>query len=728
MSSTSGTILQDNSIDVKALAGLIIELNIARRNFKSYPKGHPVIEGAFQKVISHYNTLLQSREELAIGVAKDTLMYGTAILEKNNLVYRDFARVLFEHSIGVLTMRKGLSTKELENFNIILGLKREEINRHGGIEALWGKAQITSLAITAIRYDLFGMSDQEDEESELPDTSSEGIWERFTRGLMAGSLGHQSDPAGSNFEPEILAAFLNERFSQAGATKLDTDSIAAIGEFMRLECSRPSSLKSGNMPFIKLAAFISALNPDLRCQFLSSTFGIENPDGSAVTENIVNSMPAEIVLETLQDLNQNDVSVPPVIMSLLQKLSSHADKGRNRLISQIQDDELQEKMRTVFKEHASEEFIPDIYQQQLNTLVTENQVRNIPDNALTDLLATVESNIVENRISDIILNLVTSGGDTLHEREFFLQNLSDLFGYFLQIGDYGQLVKMIDRTNDDSFPIDLQYYLRENYARREFLDEILNGLTTWGKPRYNDIREIITKIRSPFIEALLDNLATEDNMSLRRFMMDRLIEMGPMTRVPIAIRLDDDRWFVLRNLIVILRAHSDVSIIPLIRPLTRHSNAKVRQEALYTLVMLHDAASEKQVLRDLDSEDREVQLTAISLAEKSRLPDIHKKLLLLLSRGGLTQLEYETKSAVVKALGELHRPESLPELAKILASSSIFNSKVLNRLKIDIIRTMENFPLQTIAPLLERIAAGRDEIALQAQDTLKNIKAKANER
>lgn len=728
MSSTSGTILQDSSIDVKALAGLIIELNIARRNFKSYPKGHPVIEGAFQKVISHYNTLLQSREELAIGVAKDSLMYGTAILEKNNLVYRDFARVLFEHSIGVLTMRKGLSTKELENFNIILGLKREEINRHGGIEALWGKAQITSLTITAIRYDLFGMSDQEDEESELPDTSSEGIWERFTRSLMAGSLGHQSDPAGSNFEPEILAAFLNERFSQAGATKLDTDSIAAIGEFMRLECSRPSSLKSGNMPFIKLAAFISALNPDLRCQFLSSTFGIENPDGSAVTENIVNSMPAEIVLETLQDLNQNDVSVPPVIMSLLQKLSSHADKGRNRLISQIQDDELQEKMRTVFKEHASEEFIPDIYQQQLTTLVTENQVRNIPDNALTDLLATVESNIVENRISDIILNLVTSGGDTLHEREFFLQNLSDLFGYFLQIGDYGQLVKMIDRTNDDSFPIDLQYYLRENYARREFLDEILNGLTTWGKPRYNDIREIITKIRSPFIEALLDNLATEDNMSLRRFMMDRLIEMGPMTRVPIAIRLDDDRWFVLRNLIVILRAHSDVAIIPLIRPLTKHSNAKVRQEALYTLVMLHDAASEKQVLRDLDSEDREVQLTAISLAEKSRLPDIHKKLLLLLSRGGLTQLEYETKSAIVKALGELHRPESLPEFAKILASSSMFSSKILNRLKIDIIRALENFPLQTVAPLLERIAAGRDEIALQAQDTLKNIKAKANER
>ncbi len=731
MSSISGTITQDSRIDVKALAGLIIELNIARRNFKSYPKGHPVIDGAFQKVISYYNKLLESQEALSIGVAKDALMFGTAILEKNNLVYRDFARVLFEHGIGVLTMRPGLTVQELENFNIILGLKREEINRHGGIESLWEKARITSLVITAIRYDLFGISDKEAEESDAQNTSPEGIWERFARGLMAGSLGRQAKTSETNFEPEVLAAFLNERFSQpfsqSQSDVLDTDSMAAISEFMRQECSRPSSLISGNMPFIKLASFIKSLNPSLRRQFLSSTFGIENPDGTPVTGSIVKNMPADTVLDTLQDLNQQNINVPPIIMSLLQKLSSHADKGKNRLEAQIQDENFQEKLRTVFKEHASEEFIPDDYQQKLNTLIAENQKQTVPDNAISELLSTVENTVVENRISDIIMNLVTSGGDSLQEREFFLQNLSDLFGYFLQIGDYGQLVKMIDRTNDDSFPIDLQYYLRENYARREFLDEILNGLTTWGKPRYNDIRELITKIRSPFIEVLLDHLATEESMSLRRFMMDRLIEMGPMTRVPISIRLNDDRWFVLRNLIVILRSHSDVSIIPLIRPLTRHSNAKVRHEALYTLVMLHDAASEKQVLRDLDSQDREVQLTAISLAERSRLPDIHKKLLFLLARGGLTQLEYETKSAVIKALGELHRPESLPEFAKILASSSLFNSKMLNKLKIDILRVLENFPLQTVAPLLERIAGSRDEVALQAQETLKNARAKANE-
>lgn len=730
MNSSQNSDIQNSGIDIKVLASLIIELNIARRNFKSYPKGHPVVEGSFQKAITLYNKLLELQDEITIGVAKDALMFGTTILEKSNLVYRDSARVLFEHGIGVLTLRRGLTTKELENFNVILGLKRAEINSFGGIETLWKKAQITALAITAIRYDLFSVSENETVDEHQQATASEGIWERFTRGLMAGNISRQDSQTETDIPPELLASMLNNRYDHATPGGQETGSLQTVTDFIRQESSRLSAENTdGSMPYNKLAAFVSKLNPNLRRQFLSSTFDIKKHNGNLVTEDIIAHMSDNSILETLEDLNQQQANVPPVIMGLLQKLSAHATSNRSgSQMAPVDESVIQERVRTVFKEHALEEFIPDGYQQKLNTLITENQIPRILQGDINDLLATVESKMVEEKISDIIMDLITTGRETAEEREFFLQNLSDMFGYFLETGDYGQLVKMIDQSTDESFPIDIQYYLRENYARREFLDEILNGLTIWGKARYNDINRLITKIRSPFIEVLLDHLATEDNMSLRRFMMDRLIEMGPITRIPISIRLNDERWFVLRNLIVILRAHSDVAIILLIRPLTNHSNGRVRQEALNTLVMLHDAAAEKQVLRDLDSEDREALFAAISLAEKSLLPDIHKKLLAILSKGGLTQLEYELKSAVVKAIGELHRSEALPEFAKILGSTSLFRGKLLTRLKIDIIRALGNYPLQIVAPLLERLCSGKDEIARQAQESLKSVKVKAHER
>jgi hypothetical protein len=522
--------------------------------------------------------------------------------------------------------------------------------------------------------------------------------------------GNTHEQIETDFTPEELAQLLNSRYEQTEGSSGESESIQAITAFISLESSRLSAQETGCVPCNRLAAFVSGLNPNLRSQFLNSTFDIKKHDGNPLAADIISAMSADSVLETLNDLNQLQSDVPPVIMGLLQKLSVHATRvpSSDSRMEHLSESDIQERMRTVFREHASEEFIPDDYQRKLNTMIARKQISTHVKGDISDLLATLDGNRVENRISDIIMNLVTIGGETAEEREFILQNLSDMFGYFLQIGDYGQLVKMIDRTADDSFPIDIQYYLRENYARREFLDEILTGLTIWGKPRYNDINLLITKIRSPFIEVLLDHLAIEENMSLRRFMMDRLIEMGPMTRVPISIRLDDKRWYVLRNLIIILRAHRDDSIIPLIRPLAKHSNNRVRQEALSTLVMLHDAAAEKLVLRDLDSRDRETLFAAISLSEKSSLPDIHKKLLAMLAKGGLTQLEYDLKSALVKAIGELRRPEALPEFARILGSTSLFRNKLLTRLKIDIIRALEYYPLQTVSPLLERLCSGKD--------------------
>ncbi len=62
------------------------------------------------------------------------------------------------------------------------------------------------------------------------------------------------------------------------------------------------------------------------------------------------------------------------------------------------------------------------------------------------------------------------------------------------------------------------------------MDEIVVGLTNWGKPKYEIITRLIRLIGPSFIEVLLDRLAIEENLSLRRFIMDRLLEFGTTAR------------------------------------------------------------------------------------------------------------------------------------------------------------------------------------------------------
>ena len=129
-------------VDSQALANLILELNISRRNSRSYPKGHQVIDAALNKVLKSYAGLRETGEEIVIGVACNALLLGDAPLEKSNLIYRDFARVLYERGIGALVLRRGLDIKELRGFISILGAKREEIYAAGGIETVWEKSGI----------------------------------------------------------------------------------------------------------------------------------------------------------------------------------------------------------------------------------------------------------------------------------------------------------------------------------------------------------------------------------------------------------------------------------------------------------------------------------------------------------------------------------------------------------------------------------------------------------
>ena len=379
-------------------------------------------------------------------------------------------------------------------------------------------------------------------------------------------------------------------------------------------------------------------------------------------------------------------------------------------------------MKTILQEHASEEFVPDSYQKKLNKIIAFDHLphRNMED--VSYLLATMESRAIEVSIGHILMNLIREGIESPEERAMLLQNLTDMLVFYLQTGDYSQLHVMITQLNDGAFPIEIQNRLREVFGQRDFIEEILDGLTIWGKPLYGDIRALIMQIGNPCVESMLDRLAEEKKMSIRRFYIDCLIEMGPALQVPILKRLyDDTRWYFRRNLLVILSSQKDPSITDLIRPLLTSRDPRLCHEVLKTLVHFRDPNAEHLVLDNLNSRNQELLVAAIQLARRCTSPAIAAKLTQLLKQGGYAQSEYEVKSAIVHTLGEIGRSEVLPELVTILRSRSLLHSRQLTRLKSDIIYSLSKYPLQCSQPVLERIANDSGEVARMAEETLHRI-------
>lgn len=723
------TSIPETVFDSKHLSALIIELNIAHRNFRSYPKEHPVINSSFNKVITCYNKLLDQYNEVSIGIARDSLVIGDEIMDKKNIVFKDFAKVLYEHGIGVITLQPGLKVHELINFNIILSLKREELLKHGGISAVWEKSRISSIAIKPVQYDLFSATEAASVSTSKQQQPQNGLWELFTRALIQGTLGggtsHEELLADDDIDPEVLAKRLN-KLMETSECEIPISFVDALSKVeQQLDQSSANHLTHQVNNYDKLAIFVNRLKPNLRRTFLSNCFDAKSFSGEAMAEEILSRFSDDNIIATNEDIKHNNLNSSSVFLRLIQKLSSHAAARKNELTRKIQNNtEINQRIKSIFCEHEAEDFTPVAYQAILERIVSSDSPSILTEVETIAITETLDGSLLENHLSEIILQLMKLGSDD-EFNQILISNLSDTYYYLLQTGDYEQLIHLIEQCDAPEIPIAIRDSLRSNYTSRECLEEMLVGLTTWGKSRYDNINSLIKAIGEPFIDVLLDRLAEEENLSIRRFIMDRIQEFDVLARDHIIARLSDNRWFVLRNLIIILRTINDSTVVEHLRLLMHHTNNRVRQEALRTCLHFQDPGAERQILYDMGSNDKETQLAAIYLAEKSRSADVYKKLIAIISKPGFNNIECELKSAAIQALGEIGKVEALPELAKLLASKSLLNGRQLNKLKSEAVRSLRLYPTEIAKSVLLQLSSGSGDIAIQASETLKQMAEKA---
>ena len=690
------------------LAAFAKELMVVRRHFRSYPKGHPVIEGAVGKAIEAYSRLIHQFGTFSIAIAKDHLLAEGLILDSKNVFLRELAQMFFRQGIGLVTLDPGLSSEELKRLLVLLDLKREAMAGKGGIEAAWEQASIASISIRCIRYDLFTASGSDD------DVQAERLWERLARGLLENSFSEEGS-AGLVLDPELVAEILNGTFNKH--QELDVEPV------MRILQQEEQQLPGGRIPpaiYHKLASFVSRLSPDLRDQFLHSAVGALRPDGSSPLEDLIGTMPRETILNMLQEVNKNQSNMPPLLVGLLQKMAyGMASRSSASAVEDVID-----KMSSIFTEHSSEQYIPDDYRRKLQNILTPSDLpalNNYTDADIGTLLSTLDAGAIELNLGDVILQLAVHGGEP-EELERLAQNMEEMCSCRLQMGDYHQVLEIIRRVDADQFPSNFRDRFRASITREEFLKEILNGLSVWGKNGYPAIRELICTLSHPFIGPLLDKLAIEENISIRRFLIDRLVELGPQAKDEVVKRLDGGPWYYLRNLLIVLRSMDDASLAIHVRPLLSHQNETLRQEALRTLQHFGDAFAQRRIALDLDSSDRGIMLTALHVAGKTRSAEIFRKILALATQGGLSPAEVEVRCAAVRALGEIGAVAALPELIKVLHSSSLLRSKALARIKSEIIRSLATYPHSKAVPLLKALIAENDNFSHEAAETLKALK------
>ncbi|MCW9049509.1 MAG: hypothetical protein OQK50_04165 [Deltaproteobacteria bacterium] len=702
-------------LDTQILSDFIYDLNIARRQLSLYPPKHPQIISSSNTVLKILNKLCQFRAEITLGIAPEALIFEQNWLDEKNPVYRDFARFLSSLDIASISFHAGLETTELIQFNQILRQEKQAQENAGGIPALLEQRQIKNITVIPIDYGAFQASTGEQQADK---NSANMLWDDFLQGLLSGQLDQEGKVVGSKerIDPALVAEILNQTTEKSPGKVIDYDQVISsfIAKTQRTESQNNADIGE------QLGILAKNLSPDLKRSFLNSTFRAldQHPETSAT---ILGSLPQEIISEALQQKNSEQLNISSRLIDLLGQFSTtargnnvHNVTGAGRHLS---DEMLKSRIEILLLEDNHDAYIPSDYQKTLDKILVGKVKGTVPPQTAHILKQNMEKQSVERQCCAIIFNMLRNQVD--RDVEGLIQeNLTELSRFFLETGDFQSLQEIFIRWSQYLYGgISSARFLDENvladHTRESFMNEVLDSIEMWGKEKYDEICSYISEIGEPYAELLIERLGNDEQMTRRKTWMRLLVELGSKGHQIIIKTLQDKRWYLVRNLLIVLGRQKGVLPMKAVHQLTTHPHPKVRQEALRILFRYNPATANRLLLKELSSGNKETLAAMIPLAELSQDVKILHQLHHLLQSEVLNDEDLILKKLLLDSLAFLGKPESIPVLAKLLSKKGLLRTRRQKDLHLEIIKRLGAYPPQASGPLLNAVINKRDRTQSQ---------------
>ncbi|HZI94717.1 MAG TPA: HEAT repeat domain-containing protein [Patescibacteria group bacterium] len=220
---------------------------------------------------------------------------------------------------------------------------------------------------------------------------------------------------------------------------------------------------------------------------------------------------------------------------------------------------------------------------------------------------------------------------------------------------------------------------------------------------------------------LIERLAEEENRSHRARLVMLLKETGKGSSLPFAARLEDSRWYLVRNVVGILGDIGDVSIMPQLRKVAAHSDPRVRREVVRTFVRFATPECEELIIAALRDEDRGVQITAVNALASLKGPRALGVMIDLARRSGsFENAPLELRQEAVAGLGRMGSKEALPVLSEILTRKGFLGYTEPTELRAAAARALGGLGSNEAVALLKELVQKdpRPQVREAAQESL----------
>ena len=699
-------------LDAKLLSDAVIELNISRRSVGLYPKEHPITRQSIESAYALLGKLFELRSSITLGVAKNVLVVDEYSLDRNNPVFIEFAAALHAKGLSAITFYSGLEEKELLSLHKLITDK----DLPSG-QALTELKECRDLRhIRVIPLDVSKLRFVEDVLKHDKD-SQHSVLEDYIYGIMEGTLA-DADEGGVllSMPPEDVASIISSRppdTSEEGYDRFITTYLSKKGR---------KGLKQASLG--RFMTLIENLSPSIKEHFLTRTVRHQVFNQKEAEELLRDLTPEDI--ERMMKIFQKQSALPESLRNFIDRFSSIKQSGGLKEIlrsggSHIHDIEMNEEMVKLFEEDLYEEFVDEKYQSSLEKMLRAKKTDYSPLKLEAQKATNLE--VIDSAFSDVILELASFEHIKRDDHIKLLTRLSGLTEMFLETGRLEEVLhiyntiysQMLTGNFRDDTSSMIEYFFRSEL----FTSKILDAIHLWGRDKREAAVKLVKAFKHNLITPLFVALDEEERSSQRRFYLSVLSQLGKDILPEVLKRFDNKNWYIVRNMIYLIRECGGKEYLRQIRAFTKHKNKKICAEALKTLVHFEIPDALTHLRRFLEGNNLELKEYAIKLCGSYRIKKAVPDLIELLEKKDIFGAGLHHKSLAVQALGRIGDPKALDTLKRLFSLKAGLYKGAFRQLRLEIIRSLEHYPFEQAGPVLElALVSGDNEIKALAQKIL----------
>jgi HEAT repeat protein len=757
-------------LDTRLLSDAVIELNISRKNVSIYPPGHIQITKSIDRAYEVLVKLFEIRQEMTLGVAKDTLFVGQDYLDQRNPVYRDFALSMNQQGIAAVTFMRGLDREQLVRFHRIITAKPDEITAMGGIAKVVENAGIPNIRVMAIDYASFHLTEEKEIFKAQPkpgekagDKPGAGVWQDFVSLLSSGALATSGEGVSlkdsSQIDPAELAKLLNERKLDSGAAVQSYDRI--ISSYVRTSAEKKQLTQEQSQTIANLNNLLKDLHPDIRKQFLSTAFkNVSENAKSAGSEEVLGGLGDDMIIDMLRQASSEGREISPTLTGLLGKLASVRDKstsarpgggaaqdrkpGGSNFVGAAgsskgsgsvvgADSGMGTGSSAEGKDGAEPEFLPEHMARLFDREKYEGYVEKEYDDILKNVsgraetmaatakdhfpvdeyLKELDDQHLDFQIGRAVLAFMEENIDEEDYREFskkLVAIVPDMLvsGHFPLLLDTLQTLRwhLSDKKSEGIRACAAEAL--KVFWEPAFIEKALEAFNTWSRTRGKDSQAFMLALGPILVPGLLEIYSYDMAPGGRRVLFDLLCTFGKDTVSEAVKRLGDPRAYYVRNLLMLIRRAGTPAVTAEAKPLLKHADPKVRLDALAVLLRFKDPAAVGILRREINSKDPDVSSAAVLLAGQFRVAEVVEDILPLIKRTILFETDYGVNEELIRVLGEIGDARAIHDLEKLAKAGWSLYRTSHARMKITLFESLARYPKESVAELI-RIGERSDD-------------------